>query len=633
MGEMEIERDIPEGDYRDRVEVLRERVGHLVVRDRRSVESAAERLVQDADAEIGHTEETAAELLATVVDPRGVRAAHIRQQRVRGNRTLHLLRTTVWTPLLLVDATNGRFVVGQTYLSDPKVGAAGSPHLALPAPESPPGLPSLVYRGSRAAVAGALDSNAAFVLRHNSWVDDIGSNGVLMPLLAGHVEFRFSDGTPRQAVGVVDGTSRTASAHKILGLTESTILTMDPTSQRRWLSKLMRDLSKVAEKLSKNEEMRLDDLFHAERQINALTAEADLIVGWGWSEQATPQQRTGKATYVSTLNLALGAQNIEPKAFSEEAQRTLLAERAVNTLADYGLLEPDSLVFALGREDLTDVAKRIGLSTHRDERCAWLIRLMTTPSKEKRRVINEVLGAKSFSAKGRSPYVFELALRSFSGQDSHLLSGARNAAVHALWTRVGQDWDVVPRPEDKDLDQLERDALAEVDSGESGPRCCEVAARAVVPLLALGGLGVDRGSAAYRGHASTVVDKMITNAWGIKQLMATVRASRQPKPGFPRLDEDGRTADDSGTPNTPAANNDWLRQRVLMKPTSTPASEAEAARQRMAMGLAEARAGFDDYRELMDLPYQSLDGDEWQTAAKSARTLSKDLHLFVVSDD
>lgn len=152
MSDTDNERDISEQDYQDRLEVLRDRVAHLVVRDRRSVESAAERLVQKADVEIGHTAETAAELLATVVDPRSVQASQIRQQRVRGSRVLSLLRTTVWTPLLLVDATNGRFVVGQTYLSDPRVGEVGSAHLALPAPESPPMLPSLIYRGSRVAV-------------------------------------------------------------------------------------------------------------------------------------------------------------------------------------------------------------------------------------------------------------------------------------------------------------------------------------------------------------------------------------------------------------------------------------------------------------------------------------------------
>ncbi|WP_369389857.1 hypothetical protein AB5J72_21140 [Streptomyces sp. CG1] len=632
MSEMENERDIAEPDYRDRVDVLRDRVAHLVVRDRRSVESAAERLVQRAHVEIGHTEETAAELLATVVDPRSVQASQIRQQRVRGNRVLHLLRTAVWTPLLLVDATNGRFVVGQTYLSDPKVSETGSAHLALPAPESPPKLPSLIYRGSRAAIASALDSNAAYVLQHNNWVDDIGANGILMPLLAGHVEFRFTDGTPRQAVGVVDGTSRTASAHRILGLTESEILTMEPTAQRRWLNKMMRQLSAEAEELVKDPNVRFDELLLAEQKLNALTAEVDLIVGWGWGEQATPQQRLGKSSYVSTLNLALGAQNIEPKAFSAEAQKTLLAERAVNTLADYGLLDPDELVFALGREELTGVAKKLGFSTHRDERCAWLIRLMTTPKREERKVINEVLGAKSFSAKGRSPYVFELALRSFSGQDNQLLDRARNAAVHALWTNVGHDWGVEPRPEDTDLDKLEQEALAEVNSGGSGPCCYEVAARAVVPLLALGGLGVDRGSAAYRGQAAAVVDKMITNAWGIKQLMATIRASRQPKPSFPRLDDDGQTIKDA-EPNTPAGNNDWLRARVLMKPTSTPASKADEAMQRTLTGLAKARAGFDDYREVMEPPYQSLSGESWEEAAKSARMLSKDLSLYVVSDD
>jgi hypothetical protein len=633
MSDIKDERDVSEQDYRDRVEVLRDRVVHLVVRDRRSVESAAERLVQKADVEIGHTEETAAELLASVVDPRSVQAAQIRRQRVRGNRVLHLLRTTVWTPLLLVDATNGRFVVGQTYLSDPRVGEVGSAHLALPAPESPPALPSLIYRGSRVAVAGALDSNAAYVLQHNNWVEDISANGILMPLLAGHVEFRFNDGTPRQAVGVVDGTSRTASAHRILGLTESEILAMEPAAQRRWLNKQMGSLGTEAERLAEAPGVDLSGLVHAEQKLNALTAEADLIVGWGWDEKATPQQRMGKASYVSTLNLALGAQNIEPKAFSAEAQKTLLAERAVNTLADYALLSPDELVFSLGREDLTEVTKRLGLSVHRDERCAWLIRLMTTPKKEERKVINEVLGAKSFSAKGRSPYVFELALRSFSGQDGQLLDRARNAAVHALWANVGHDWEVVPRPEDADLDKLEREALAEVEGGGSGPRCYEVAARAVVPLLALGGLGVDRGSAAYRGHASVVVDKMITNAWGIKQLMATIRASRQPNPQFPRVDEGGQTVDDSERPNTPAANNDWLRTRVLMKPTSTPASKADEAQQRTFKGLAEARAGFDAYRELMEPSYQSLTGDDWVAVARNARTLSKDLSLYVVSDD
>ncbi|MFH8376193.1 hypothetical protein ACH4A7_21995 [Streptomyces cyaneofuscatus] len=633
MNEMENEQDVAEPDYRDRVDVLRGRIAHLVVRDRRSVESAAERLVQRAQVEIGHTEETAAELLAAVVDPRGVQASQIRQQRVRGNRVLHLLRTTVWTPLLLVDATNGRFVVGQTYLSDPKVSETGSAHLALPAPESAPELPSLIYRGSRAIIANALDSNAAYVLQHNNWVEDIGANGILMPLLAGHVEFRFTDGTPRPAVGVVDGTSRTGSAHKILGLRESEILTMEPTAQRRWLNKLMRHLGAEAEKLAKSTGMHLDELLRAERKLNALTAEADLIVGWGWGEQATPQQRQGKSSYVSTLNLALGAQNIEPKAFSAEAQKTLLAERAVNTLADYALLSADELVFALGREDLAGVAERLGYNTHRDERCAWLIRLMTTPKKEERRVINEVLGAKSFSAKGRSPYVFELALRSFSGQDNNLLDHARNAAVHALWTNVGHAWEVESRPEDTDLSKLEQEALAEVTGGGSGPRCHEVAARAVVPLLALGGLGVDRGSVAYRGQASAVIDKMITNAWGIKQLMATIRASRQPKPQFPRLDEDGQTIRDDEQPNTPAANNDWLRTRVLMKPTSTPASRADQAQQRTLTGLAEARAGFDGYRELMEPSYQSLSGEIWEEAAKGARTLSKDLGLYVVSDD
>ncbi|MEU6116165.1 hypothetical protein ABZ840_16745 [Streptomyces sp. NPDC047117] len=632
MSEMEIEHSIPEADYRDRIEVLRDRIAQLTVRDRRSVDAAAERLVQADGVQIGHDEETAGELLATVVDPRGVRPAQIRPQRVRGNRVLHLLRTTVWTPFLLVDATNGRFVVGQTYLSDPEVGARGSARLALPAPESPADVPSLIYRGTRAAVAGALDANADFVRRNNSWVDDIGANGVLMPLLAGHVEYRFSDGTPRQAVGVVDGSSRTASAHRILGLSESAILGMDPAEQRRWLAKLVRGLAKDATDLADDERLRLTDLVAAEAKVNALTAEADLIVGWSWSEQASTQQRTGKPSYVSTLNLALGAQNIEPKAFSAEAQKTLLAERAVNTLADYGLISADELVFALGREDLTAVAQKLGYSVHQDERCAWLIRLMTTPDRARRKVINEVLGSKAFSPKSRSPYAIELALRSFSSQDQQLLERARNAAVNALWGRAGQDWDLPSRPTDTDLDQLEQEALAEVADGANGPRCDEVIARAVVPLLALGGLGVDRGSAAYRGHASTVIDKMITNDWGIRQLMAVVRASRR-REAFPRIDENGTFLSDAELPNTPHHNNDWLRQRVLMKPTDTSTTKGDQAEQRVRHGIAAARAAFDDYREEMEPTYQSLKDSVWQEAMTGVDALSKSLHLYVVAED
>ncbi|MGW2489582.1 hypothetical protein ACWCV9_20535 [Streptomyces sp. NPDC001606] len=632
MGELDIQQEtLADEDYAERLDVLQERVAALVVRDRRSVEATAERLVQDATVDTGHSPETATELLSCVVDPRKVRGAQIRTHRVRGNRVLHVLRTTVWTPLLLVDATNGRFVVGQTYLSDPAVGEKGSPRLALPAPESAPDAPSLIYRGTRAAVASALDANADYVLNNNNWRDDIAANGVLMPLLAGHVEFRFTDGTPRQAVGVVDGSSRTASAHSLLGLKESAILAMDPLEQRRWLGKLVRRLAKETTALADTEEYRPEELRSIEARVNALTAEADLIVGWGWSDQAIPQQRNSRSSYVSTLNLALGAQNIEPKAFSAEAQKTLLAERAVNTLADYGLISADELVFALGRENLAAVAGKLGFGPHRDERCAWVIRLLTTPAAAERRVINEVLGARSFSAKNRSPYAIELALRSFSGQDAQLLERARNAAVHALWKRAGGEWTLEPRPEEADLALLEHHALAEVDRGESGPHCDEVAARAVVPLLALGGLGVDRGSAAFRGQASVVLDKMITNAWGIRQLMAVVRASRAGRP-FPRLDEEGREIPETELPNTPASNNDWLREKVLMKPTDTPVSEADKARQRLLSGLAEARAGFDTYRELMEPHYQSLKGDAWKEAMAGTAALTRDLNLYVVAE-
>jgi hypothetical protein len=631
MSDVDTSDELPEDEYRNRVGILADRLKDLQLRDLRSARSAAERLLGHPSGTT-HTVDSAAELLSVVVDPRAVRPAQIRSQRVRGGRVLHLLRATVWTPLLLVDATNGRFVVGQTYLSDPKVSAGTTSKVALAAPDSAGTIPSLVYRGTRQAVATALDENADFVRRENSWEADIRLNGILMPLLAGHVEYRFTDAPPRPAVGVVDGTSRTASAHRILGLDESEIVAVTPEGQRKWLARLLKGLNTDVDVLAATAEPDRERLLAAESTVNAVTAEADLIVGWGWDEHVAGRPWGVEPTYASTLNLALGAQNIEPKSFSAEAQGTLLAERAVNTLADHGMINPTELVFALGREDLAQVARELGFSGHRDERCAWLIRLMTSPDPKLRKVLNETLGAKAFSAKNRSRPTIELALRSFSGHDGSYLERARNAAVHALWADAGADWDVVPRPDERSLDELEAKAMAEVHDGRPGPRCHEVAARGVVPLLALGGLGVDRGSARYRGQPSVVIGRMMQSEWGIRQLMATVRASREDRP-FPRLDAQGNELPNDEKANTPSYNNDWLRERVLKEDVTTSVTAAEEPEKVLFGSLRTAWDAFEHFRELKDPPYDSLGDDKWREAARTAGRLSKNIDKYVREED
>ncbi|MEU5098998.1 hypothetical protein [Streptomyces sp. NPDC020996] len=632
MSDIESSYELPEDEYRSRVGVLVDRLKDLQVRDLRAVRAAAERIVDHANG-ITHTVESATQLLTVTVDPRGVRASQIRSQRVRGGRILRLLRATVWTPLLLVDATNGRFVVGQAYLSDPQVTPGTTSKVALAAPDSSGSVPSLIYRGTRQAVATALDENADYVRQENSWEADIRVNGILMPLLAGHVEYRFTDAPPRPAVGVVDGTSRTASAHKILGLAESEIVAATPESQRKWLTRRLKELTHDVEALSSTAEADQAGLLAAEGVMNALTAEADLIVGWGWDEHMAGRPSSAEPTYASTLNLALGAQNIEPKSFSEEAQGTLLAERSVNTLADYGLISSAELVYALGREDVAEVARKLGFSRHRDERCAWLIRLMTTSDTRLRKVLNEALNTKAFSAKNRSRPTIELALRSFSGHDHQYLARARNAAVNALWTDVGSvPWTVGSRPDDAALDELESKALNEVRDGRPGPHCQEVAARGVVPLLALGGLGVDRGSARFRGQPAVVIGKMMKNEWGIRQLMATVRASREGRP-FPRLGPDGRELPESTQRNTPSYNNDWLREQVLSEDVTTPVTEAEEPEQVLFQSLQSAWDALERYRELKDPAYDSLTDDKWREAAKTAGRLSKTIDKYVREED
>jgi hypothetical protein len=624
--------ELSDDEYRNRVGLLVDRLKDLQVRDMRAVRAAAERVVEHPGG-ARHSVESATQLLTAVVDPRAVRAHQIRSQRVRGGRVLHLLRATVWTPLLLVDATNGRFVVGQAYLSDPQVTVGTTSKVALAAPDSSGSVPSLVYRGTRQAIATALDENAEYVRQENSWEADIRVNGILMPLLAGHVEYRFTDAPPRPAVGVVDGTSRTASAHRILGLAESDIVATTPESQRKWLTRLLKELTDDVEALATGSASDQAGLLAAEASVNALTAEADLIVGWGWDEQTAGHPSTDEPPYASTLNLALGAQNIEPKSFSAEAQGTLLAERSVNTLADHGLISHTELVYALGREDVTDVARALGLSRHRDERCAWLIRLMTTPEPRLRKVLNEALGTKAFSAKNRSRPTIELALRSFSGHDAQYLDRARNAAVHALWTDVGTaPWSVASRPDEPALGELESKALAEVRNGQPGPHCHEVAARGIVPLLALGGLGVDRGSARFRGQPAVVIARMMRNEWGIRQLMATVRASREGRP-FPRLDPEGRELPDDLQRNTPSYNNDWLREQVLSEDVTTPVTEAEEPEKVLFRSLQSAWDALERYRELKDPPYDSLTDDKWREAAKTAGRLSKTIDKYVRDED
>ncbi|MGW1157374.1 hypothetical protein ACWD48_03845 [Streptomyces sp. NPDC002519] len=623
--------ELPADEYRNRVSVLVDRLKDLQVRDTRAVRAAAERIVAHPSGTT-HTLESAAQLLTAAVDPRAIRPNQIRSQRVRGGRILHLLRATVWTPLLLVDATNGRFVVGQAYLSDPEVTPGTTSKVALAAPDSSGSVPSLIYRGTRQAIATALDENADFVRRENSWEADIRINGILMPLLAGHVEYRFTDAPPRPAVGVVDGTSRTASAHRILGLAESDIVAATSESQRKWLTRFLKMLTDEVESLSSAAEPDQEGLLGAESAVNALTAEADLIVGWGWDEHVAGRPVNADPTYASTLNLALGAQNIEPKSFSAEAQGTLLAERSVNTLADYGLISSAELVYALGREDVTEVAEELGFSRHRDERCAWLIRLMTSHEPKVRKALNEALGAKAFSAKNRSRPTVELALRSFSGHDPQYLDRARNAAVHALWSDVGSAWDVESRPDDEALDELEAKALAEVRNGQAGVHCQEVAARGVVPLLALGGLGVDRGSARFRGQPAVVIGRMMKNEWGIQQLMATVRASRDGRP-FPRLDADGRELPEDAQRNTPSYNNDWLREQVLSEDVTTPITEAEEPEKLLFQSLRSAWDAFERFRELKDPPYDSLSDDKWREAAQTASRLSKNINKYVREED
>ncbi|WP_329453671.1 hypothetical protein OG894_44975 (plasmid) [Streptomyces sp. NBC_01724] len=374
---------------------------------------------------------------------------------------------------------------------------------------------ALVYTDPMDALLDAVDRASKKVKEQNK--QEVGRRIVERALTAVPVVFLDPERHPAGDLGLVDGNSRWASctAHipaptGLIGpandkerpsLLPSHLMSLPLTNRRNLvrevIKKAYRDI-KAATGTSKAARAKRDQ---AAALLNAMTVPVEVVIGYTDDDPSMGMQR-----FPAAVRSLLMRMNIGVKVFADASKHGITAEETVTALFDAGELgdnDPQAVKdVLLGRVDITDPMKTLGLSALRDLRFALIAQQLTRKEPRLNAITAAKLDKRSLQLAGRSGLVTELGLRSYSTSLGEGIRPVRTALESGcLWKDlVDHEWAV----ENVDNDQAVDDLLQRADR--------DIPAKLLLGVLAMGTLVTSGNLLAPGGSAEQIVNHTVMRA-------------------------------------------------------------------------------------------------------------------------
>jgi hypothetical protein len=483
--------------------------------------------------------------------------------RVPGG-TFQALDTLVWAPGILAYATNNREASARHYPAGVEPGTAeAARYRPLREPtDAPDGSARLELSAEEQGhLMWSLERSVKFLLENNDISTSIAHQGVLQHVTVVPIRTTFDDGSDSIVMlGTVDGSSRTTSAHHVLGLTPDDVVLKfahDERAFRAYVSAIQSALDRPLDEVSEEDAHRL----------RALQVPARIFLDY----EADPAAPVGFAKAVESYVHLIHVE--PPKPWDTAAS---IDARAASVL---GELEAQSVITRKRRLYLEGMytpkeARAANYFGEADERALELVSLMSSEQAKKKRAVRTgviVLSKAGQVRKGEKAAVaVELALRA---NRSALTRGDAKGAREALQTTYqhGSIWGKNLKPWNGKLEDLRESALMELENGGPGPACRQAGAQgaywlAVRRVLREAHFFPDKERRDGRSP-QRILDELMHSKWGIEVLYRAILDGRDGLP-LARVDESGnRVPGISGEPMNMTS--DWLRGTVVPPERST----------------------------------------------------------------
>ncbi|WP_405699317.1 hypothetical protein OG209_09100 [Streptomyces sp. NBC_01383] len=454
---------------------------------------------------------------------------------------LTVINYRAYTLMLSPAVENDRLLDQVLYAADPNT-AAQQRVLSMPAAHETKA--ALVYTEPMGALIEAVDLAARKVRMQNK--QEVGRRIVERPLTAVPVAFLNPGRHPAEDLGLVDGNSRWGSCTALVPVPTDVIDAKDeerpsllpsylmslPLADRRSfvrevIKKAYRDI-KAAPGTSKAARAKRDK---AARLLNAMTVPVEVVIGYTDDAPDMGMQR-----FPAAVRSLLMRMNIGVKEFAPASKNSVTAEETVTALFDEGQLGDNAQAIKdvlLGRVDMTDHMKTLGLSALRDLRFAFIAQQLTRREPRLNAIAAAKLDKRGFYVSGRSGLVVELGLRAYSaflGESIKPVRTALEAGGGCLWQDlVNHEWTV----ENIDNDQAVDGLLRRTENGDI-PAKLLLGMLAMVALVTSGSLLAAGGSAeqtvghkVMRSGIGAVIKEVLGKEHGPKVLADAIKRVRR----------------------------------------------------------------------------------------------------------
>jgi hypothetical protein len=511
-----------------------------------------------------HLSPSAAAALASSIDDPGDGRRQLQSPgrvRVPGG-TLRTITGRISALSVVPHLVNGRVVGATPYPASVHAGHTRTKFWAERDLESANGELILGAR-SKQDVVDALADTARELLAQNDLTDSVREIGVFLPITVVALTIRTKDEATKTVMSAVEGSSRTATTHRIVGISGGDVVYGSLADYRNARGRMQELMAKLSLPL---DAVTADDLAMA----RAASIPASFIVGF---EPDRPEVDLVDALdeYVAFLHLD------PPKEWTEPAKENKLADAVVDELAAVAELSDAEAEWFAGML-APDAARAQNLPGAADERAARILRKLTagahTPAGA---AVGR--GTKRFTLQTRasrnpkSLAAASLALRAFpSARKATTTILARTWSFRAFWA---SPWKATKRTPE----ELRDAALIEVNEGNPGASTLELAARATYYLVTSGALGteepgshvktIDGGSSrpADKRVPARLLEAVVQTPQGVHYLYQAVvngRLGAQP----PRVDSRGIVVmSAAGSPIV--ATNGWMREAFRSLSAST----------------------------------------------------------------
>lgn len=383
--------------------------------------------------------------------------------RVPGG-VLYTVPTTLWTPGIATFPTNNREADSRLYPCAGDEGDGPTAHTLWQLDSGDGGAAELRLQvGSVPEVVQSLELSYDFLLRNNDLRTSVAEHGVLMPITVVPMTLvHDDDAAPVTILTAVDGSSRTAGAHRNLGLSPYEVLYEFTNSDREYRRR-------IHDVLAAHE--RGADLTATERRkLRSIQVPANVVVDFR-SEPGSG------VTFHQAVQSLVGFIHVEPpKKWGPAGELDAKADAVLEALETQGCITSLRRRYMAGLLR-PDQAEQAGLSPQADERAAFILHALLAEENHTAVAagVKRLVVRRTRVTPGQKVQIaVELAIRSFRKQESPTAVHTSRVALSEVYDLADFEdhWAVTMRAPEVLLEA----ALGELESPErTGPALRELA--------------------------------------------------------------------------------------------------------------------------------------------------------------